>query len=354
MIYRRFFSGSSEVDNCTLFSDRTVINRRNVTGDPKASYRPNRDFLEIVLKSRVIVAAMKVLGLDDKSGLPSKHPLHPETATKSQKHEYLLRVSTAIVDKFIFQNSHIDQLVNGVFTAQEREDIANNQKLTEDGRFPCRFQGCKKSFKIDGKSRMRHEQTHNPPPYVPEQPVLSSVKPKTSPSKPIRDDVFSYNCALLQDGFLFLNFLDAVKEGDGPRIIRQYKYIMLYCKADGCHSPKYALECLYQFFLTHALLTPRDSTRFIWNRSVNNTFKIGNNIPLDLDVEHSNNFIKQAIKNLGPNITENAISRISNAESSTRAIISKVDDTIVRVARSGRHTQGSAERDLHELLKRRI
>ena len=27
-------------------------------------------------------------------------------------------------------------------------------------------------------------------------------------------------------------FLDAIKEGDGARIIRQYKYFMLYCKAD--------------------------------------------------------------------------------------------------------------------------
>lgn len=59
------------------------------------------------------------------------------------------------------------------------------------------------------------------------------------------------------------------------------------------------------------------SMRFIWNRSVNNTNKAGNNIPLDLDVEHSNNFIKQAIKNLGPNVTEKAVCRISNSESAT-------------------------------------
>lgn len=147
-----------------------------------------------------------------------------------------------------------------MFSEQERENIINNQKLTDDGRFPCRFIGCKKSFAYDGKSRRKHEETHDPPPTIPEQAVLSSVRPKKQEqkTKPTQDDIFNYNCALLQDGFLFLNFLDAVKEGDGQRVIRQYKYIMMYCKADATHSTKYALECIYQFFLIYALLTPRD------------------------------------------------------------------------------------------------
>ena len=56
------------------------------------------------------------------------------------------------------------------------------------------------------------------------------------------DDVFSYNCALLADGLFFLNFLDAGKEGDGIRLMRQYRYMLLYCRADGHSSNKYALE----------------------------------------------------------------------------------------------------------------
>lgn len=55
----------------------------------------------------------------------------------------------------------------------------------------------------------------------------------------------SYNCALLADGLFFANFLDATKEGYGMGLMRQYKYMMLYCKADGQASNKYALECLY-------------------------------------------------------------------------------------------------------------
>ena len=136
--------------------------------------------------------------------------------------------------------------------------------------------------------------------------------------------------------------------------MRQYKYIMLYCKSDGAHSTKYSLECLYQFFLVHALLSPRDSERFVWNRSVNNIGKMGTNIPLDEATEHSNNFIKQCIRNLGPNVTEKAVSRISYSETSTTRILSNLDETIKRTVRSGRHSEGSTTRDLHELISRAV
>lgn len=46
-----------------MFADRTLINRRNVTGDTHSSHHANRDFLSVVFQSRVIAAAMKVLGL---------------------------------------------------------------------------------------------------------------------------------------------------------------------------------------------------------------------------------------------------------------------------------------------------
>ena len=75
----------------------------------------------------------------------------------------------------------------------------------------------------------------------------------------------------------------AIGDGDGARIMRQYKYIMLYRKADGSYSTKYTLECLYQFFLLCGLLSQRDSERFVWNHSVNNSGKKGANIPLDED-----------------------------------------------------------------------
>ena len=342
-----------------MFSDRTLINRRNVTSDTHSSYRANRDFLSIVFQSRVIAAAKNVLGFENKSSMPTKHqlPSNLQLLKKSQKLECLHELTAKVVDEFVFLNrSAVNDIVDSVLTQQEKDDLLQQQTLTPEGRFPCRFPGCDKSFKYNGKSRQNHELSHEPPEQVEEEPPSLTPSRPVSPQKETKkgDDVFNYNCSLLTDSFLFFNFLDSIKEGDGERILRQYKYIMLYCKADGAHSTKYSLECLYQFFLVYAVLSPRDSERFTWNRSVNNTGTKGGNIPLDEDTEHSNNFTKQGIKNLGPNVTEKAVSRLAKAESSSRSILVNLDSSIKRMSKSGQHSQGSTARDLDELVKRAV
>ena len=93
-----------------------------MTSDPKAAYRPNRDFLNMIIKSRVIVAAMKVLGFDSKTGMPTKFPLPPnlDTATKIQKLQYLMEASAKIVDAFIFEDNSVNRIVDGILTEQEK------------------------------------------------------------------------------------------------------------------------------------------------------------------------------------------------------------------------------------------
>lgn len=264
-----------------MFADRTLINRRNVTSDPHSSYRANRDFLSIVFQSRVIVAAKKVLGFENQSGMPTKFNFpnsNLELLKKAEKLKLLHELSAKVVDEFVFLDSSVvNALVDGVLTEQEKDDLLQQQELTPEGRFPCRFPGCDRSFKYNGKSRRNHELAHDPPVQVEEEsPNLTPTKPVSPPKESKEgDDVFNYNCSLLSDSFLFFNFLDAIKEGNGAKILRQYKYMMLYYKADGSHSTKYALECLYQFFLAYAVLTPRDSERFTWNRSVNNSGQRG-------------------------------------------------------------------------------
>lgn len=101
-------------------------------------------------------------------------------------------------------------------------------------------------------------------------------------------------------------------------------------------------------------MSPRDCERFVWNRSVNNKGGRGKNIPLDLEVEHSNLFNKAAIRNLGANVTEKAVQRISFSESGTANMASSIDESLNRLIGSGRHTSSSTERDLGELIKRAV
>ena len=127
--------------------------------------------------------------------------------------------------------------------------------------------------------------------------------------------MLNYQYALLEYGMLFRNFSDAVSEGDGQRIMRCWKFFLLFLKGDGQRSCKYALEGLNIMCQLYALLSPRDAHRLIWNRSVKAKGGMGRNIPLDLTLEHFNPVLKQLIKNMGPNaLNEKDVNPISFPE----------------------------------------
>ena len=116
-------------------------------------------------------------------------------------------------------------LLEQILRAQETQDALDLQTRTADGRFPCRFPGCSFSFKFDGVSHRRHEASHNPPSNDASCEEMTSTSEDPCQSEvSLKDDVYNYNCALLADGLFFLNFLDAVSEGDGFRLITQYKF----------------------------------------------------------------------------------------------------------------------------------
>lgn len=101
-------------------SDRILINRRNVKSDPHTAYRADRDFLLVVLKSRVLAAAMSVLGFEDKESQPSKLPL-PADITKQPKVtrlQYLHKAASLIVDKFVFNDDAVNRLLDDILTSQ--------------------------------------------------------------------------------------------------------------------------------------------------------------------------------------------------------------------------------------------
>ena len=77
------------------------------------------------------------------------------------------------VDESVFQHSVIvNDLVNHEVTEEERDEILNRQELTPKGRLPCRYPGCERSFKYNGKSRRTHELTHDPPVQIEDEATL--------------------------------------------------------------------------------------------------------------------------------------------------------------------------------------
>ncbi len=88
---------------------------------------------------------------------------------------------------------------------------------------------CTKAFKTDGKARREHEASH----------ISDDRKAKES------DNVYNYKIALLEYGLLVKHFVDAISNGDWEKVFSNWKFALLYLKADGRRSSKYALECMY-------------------------------------------------------------------------------------------------------------
>ena len=78
------------------------------------------------------------------------------------------------------------------------------------------------------------------------------------------DGVYSYACTILSDGLFLLELRDAIHSGDGLRILRCWKFMLLYFKAYNHH--KYTFEAFRLLSLTNGnIATPLVKEQLIWS-----------------------------------------------------------------------------------------
>jgi len=106
---------------------------------------------------------------------------------------------------------------------------------------------------------------------------------------------YSYALDIMSLGLLWHGFHDAVREGDGDRIIR---FLMPVVKLTGHRN--YALEAFK--LLTQTMVMSGYPDRLPWGRTVNTVGRPGHNIACDLHMEHLNRRLKSMMENLGSNI----------------------------------------------------
>ena len=165
----------------------------------------------------------------------------------------------------------------------------------------------------------------------------------------VPDGIFDYACAVLNDGLLLLEFRDAIHEGDGERIARCWKLLILYFRVAG-HT-KYALEAFIFLAKVNGVASPRLQQQLLWSRLVNSKGGSGKNIPVNLYMEHLNRLLTDIIIGLGANISE---SSIVNASKSLNAIVSlseSFDEQLGIHRASIHHTTKSSDKDREVVLK---
>ena len=206
----------------------------------------------------------------------------------------------------------------------------------------CRF--CSKKYKKT-KALRKHESTV----HGINDPLCNTESSETSQAETEKDFILNYTRMALFLGLLRLNHIDAIKMGDGQRIMDINMYLYLLYKAN--KFPKYAYGILETIVQSKVLLTERLSHQLIWNRTVNHRGKPETNHPNDLDLEHQNKLFKDQVHNYRGTFTEKSISRVSRSATVIDKNLASYDKSVKVFRPSGEHTSANTDEDILTLIK---
>ena len=285
---------------------KVILNRQlpsKVKDDPSSVER----FLDVVLDSHIVAAALIFFGMDSVDSQPTQNV--DLANLKEEKWGYLSQVLQAFIDHFIP-------------TFVQQPIIITNQT-----------------------------QSNQPEPHL-------STKTKKGASKAVQplqnsaeeDYILNYACNVMGHILLARNFRDASRENDGVRSTRCWKFLLLHYRAESSRS-KYAIEAFHLLAPINALLSPRIAHELIWNRTVNVKGGAGNNIPMDLHLEHLNRVFKDNINTFRAHISEQSVQRSSRAIAPVKAILEAFDKTTSVKQESGHHTDANISRDFTVVLQ---
>ncbi|XP_070572406.1 uncharacterized protein [Ptychodera flava] len=320
VIWHHLYSTASSKDIGTLYAARNATNSRNVSSDPHRDFYANAELLDKFTNAYVITGGVHHFGMTNMNDRPLTNNYSGDDSADSKK-EYILKEARKFVDKYVMNQ------------VPKLEDTA--PRSIND--YSCKY--CGKMY-IRPKNLEKHEKTHETSSTISDTHHIEQGADE--------DQVYNYTQCTLTLLLLRLNHNDAIKHGDGERILRLYKYFYLYYKVSNC--PKYAYATLELLAQVQCLLSPRLAHRLTWNRSVNWQGKIDTNHPMDLDIEHDNKVFKDDVTSYRGEITERTINRVSRSINTTEAILNHYDKvTKIRKA-SGKHTRQDTTDDVYTLV----
>ena len=192
------------------------------------------------------------------------------------------------------------------------------------------------------------------PPSIKEK--LDRQEASRSVQETVADGVLDYAAAVLNDGLFLLEFKDAIREGDGPRIMRCWKVLLLYFKFANHHN--YAMQAFRTLATVNALATPRVAAQMTWSRVVNTRGQPGHNIPADLQNEHLNRSLKEAVSGLGANVMQQTVLQCGRSLSGILKVCNQFDQQNRLYVESSTHRCPSSVKDeqliIDELIKSRV
>lgn len=161
------------------------------------------------------------------------------------------------------------------------------------------------------------------------------------------DHVRNYSTNALTLCMIAKDYEDTRKFGDGQRIVRLLKFMLLFFKNAGKH--KYAYHTLHHLAQIKFLLPPKLAHDVIWNRFVNNRGNVDSNVEMDRTVEHENRAFKQDCKGFMGKVSDKSITRSSCSYQHIEEVISNYDEISLVKNMSGKHCTPNTHEEVVEL-----
>ena len=160
------------------------------------------------------------------------------------------------------------------------------------------------------------------------------------------DRVHMYACEVISLCLLYSEFKDSIREGDGDRVLRCWKFFLPIFKVD--RKSNYAIEAVTFIAEGSFLFPPRLRQQLLWSRFINTSGKCGGNIP---HMEHLNRTVKEALGHEFSNLHTQAIVRTGKICGLLDAAFDK--ESGVRT-RSTQHTAAALANDLQKIVNQLV
>ena len=330
-MFDRLYKGGFGTDRVTLIQLRNVIGRRNVGKAVSKRFNASIDFFMLVTECYIVAAA---LGMDSPKDNPTScFTLSILEKDTKEQWEILSKGIGELVDRFVLVQNYAITPGEKVTPVEHTVEFVNNPHLVRVACEHCYYQVQAKKVPEKRKRKL--------PSWITRLSSPQDASTKVKLASP--DQLLEYASAILNDGLLILELRDAIHEGDGDRLIRCWKLMLLYFRQANHYN--YALEAFYLLASVGGVVSPTVAHQLKWSRFVNCSGKPGHNVPADLEMEHLNRFLKSYIKGLGANVSKESMVQTSRALDGLKEVSDNFDHSIGIHPESSHHTRKSSAKD---------
>lgn len=178
--------------------------------------------------------------------------------------------------------------------------------------------------------------------------ITDGDKPEPDISTPV-DGVYVYATELLTLSLMWHGFHDALREGDGIRIIRYWRFLLVLFKCTNHRNyAKEAVQLLVQF---HYTFSERQKAELLWSRCINTCGFAGANIPCDLHMEHLNRRLKSIIRGMGANVMPKTIQKAAKSLAPVHRVCQIFEEQTALQKRSEHHPIPAFGKDFTTILE---